>query len=208
MIPDQAFVDTIKGFMDPEEGKGLYDFALKASTMGPCLEIGSYCGKSAVYLGCACRESNAVLFSIDHHRGSEEQQPGEEYFDPSLLDFSTFSPNTLPFFRQTLQRAGLEETVIPVVGRSDVVARNWATPLSLVFIDGGHAFETALTDYECWSHHILPGGYLLIHDLFEKPEDGGQAPFEVHQIALSSGRFEIVSRIKSLGVLRRKKDSS
>ncbi len=206
MIPDQAFVDTIKGFLDPEEGRGLYDFALKASTMGPCLEIGSYCGKSAVYLGCACRENNATLFSIDHHRGSEEQQPGEEYFDASLLDFSTLSPNTLPLFRQTLERAGLEETVIPVVSRSDVVARNWASPLSLVFIDGGHAFDTALSDYECWSDHILPGGFLLIHDLFENPEDGGQAPFEVHQIALASGRFEVVSRIKSLGALRRKQD--
>jgi len=194
---------TIKGFLDPVEGRGLYDIALKASLMGPCLEIGSYCGKSAVYLGSACRQNGGILFSIDHHRGSEEQQPGEAYFDPSLLDFFTFTPNTLPLFRWSLALAGLEETVVPIVSRSHIVVRSWATPLSLVFIDGGHAFETARTDYECWSPHILPGGWLLIHDIFEDPADGGQAPWEVYKLAVASGDFEELPPIKTLGVLRK-----
>lgn len=198
------FLDTVKGFLDPEEGRALYEIALEASRMGPCLEIGSYCGKSAVYLGSACRENGSILFSIDHHRGSEEQQPGEEYFDPGLFDFKTFTMDTLPLFRRTLSRARLDETVVPIVSRSDVTARQWSTPLSLVFIDGGHAFETARMDYECWSDHILPGGYLLIHDIFENPEDGGQAPWEVYQLAAASGKFDQRPRIKSLGVLRRK----
>ena len=173
---DPKRIDTIKGFLDPEEGRGLYELALDASRLGPCLEIGSYCGKSAVYLGAACREKSQTLFSIDHHRGSEEQQPGEAYFDPALLDFSSYALDTFPLFRRTIALFALEETVVPVVNRSHVVARSWSTPLSLVFIDGGHAFETAKTDYECWADHILPGGYLLIHDIFEHPEDGGQAP--------------------------------
>jgi predicted O-methyltransferase YrrM len=192
--------------LDPEEGRGLYDIALEASRLGPCLEIGSYCGKSAVYLGSACRENGAVLFSIDHHRGSEEQQAGEEYFDPALFDFKTFSMDTFPLFRQTLALAGLEETAVPIVSRSDIVARSWATPLSLVFIDGGHAFETARTDYDCWAGHIVPGGYLLIHDIFENPEEGGQAPWEVYKLAVASGCFEELPRIKTLGVLKRKTD--
>ena len=201
---DSALIDTIKGFLDPEEGRGLYDIALRASRLGPCLEIGSYCGKSAIYLGRACRGNGAVLYSIDHHRGSEEQQPGEEYFDPALLDFKTFSMDTFPLFRRTLALAGLDETVVPIVSRSHIVARNWATPLSLVFIDGGHAFETVRTDYDCWASHILPGGYLLIHDIFENPADGGQAPWEVYEIAVASGRFEELTRIKTLGVLKRR----
>lgn len=200
---DQTLIDGVKGFMDPEEGRGLYEIAREASRLGPCLEIGSYCGKSAVYLGSACRETGAVLFSIDHHRGSEEQQPGEEYFDPALFDYKSFSMDTLPLFRRTLALAGLEETVVPIVSRSEIVARSWATPLSLVFIDGGHAFETARTDYDCWADHIVPGGYLLIHDIFEKPEDGGQAPWEVYKLALASGRFLELPRIRTLGVLRR-----
>ena len=152
---DQSFIDSIKGFMDQDEGRALHDIALEASRRGPCLEIGSYCGKSAVYLGSACRENGAILFSIDHHRGSEEQQPGEAYFDPSLYDYKAFCMKTLSFFRQTLALSNLEETVVPIVSASEVVARAWATPLSLVFIDGGHAFETAKRDYESWSdqHH-------------------------------------------------------
>ena len=201
---DRTLIDSIKGFLDPEEGRGLYDIALEASRLGPCLEIGSYCGKSAAYLGSACRENGATLFSIDHHRGSEEQQPGEEYFDASLFDFRSFRMDTFPVFRQTLALAGLEETVVPLVSRSDIVARSWATPLSLVFIDGGHALETAQTDYDCWTGHILPGGYLLIHDIFENPDEGGQAPWEVYKIAVASGCFDELSRIKTLGVLKRK----
>ena len=201
---DATLIDSIKGFLDPEEGRGLYDIALEASRLGPCLEIGSYCGKSAVYLGSACRENGATLFSIDHHRGSEEQQPGEEYFDPALFDFKTYCMDTLPLFRRTLALAGLEETVVPLISRSHVAARNWTTRLSLVFIDGGHSFESARTDYDCWAGHILPGGYLLIHDIFETPEEGGQAPREVYRLAISSGRFEEMPRIRTLGVLRRK----
>ena len=200
---DQTLIDRIKGFMDPEEGRALFEIALEASRRGPCLEIGSYCGKSAVYLGSACRENGATLFSIDHHRGSEEQQPGEAYFDPALYDFKNFCMDTFPLFRRTLTLAGLEETVVPLVSRSKVVARNWATPLSLVFIDGGHSFESAQTDYDCWAGHILPEGYLLIHDIFENPEEGGQAPWEVYMLAVASGRFEMLPRIKSLGVLRK-----
>jgi MMP 1-O-methyltransferase len=198
-----SFIDSIKGFLDPEEGRALYAIALEASRLGPCLEIGSYCGKSAVYLGSACRENGAILFSIDHHRGSEEQQPGEAYFDPSLFDFKTFSMNTLPLFRRILTLTGLEETVVPIISRSEVVARAWATPLSLVFIDGGHAFEAARKDYDCWAGHIVSGGYLLIHDIFEDPADGGQAPWKVYELAVASGRFIELPRIKSLGVLKK-----
>ncbi|WP_372680764.1 class I SAM-dependent methyltransferase [Desulfosarcina sp.] len=201
---DETVIDHIKGFLDPEEGRGLYEIALKASRLGPCLEIGSYCGKSAVYLGSACRETGATLFSIDHHRGSEEQQPGEAYFDPALFDFKAFHMDTLPLFRRTLALAGLEGSVVPLVSRSHVVARNWATPLSLVFIDGGHSFESARTDYDCWSGHILSGGYLLIHDIFENPEEGGQAPWEVYKLAVASGRFDELPRINTLGVLKRR----
>lgn len=204
MTLDLELIRSVKGFMDEEEGRRLYEVAQEAAGLGPCLEIGSYCGKSAVYLGSACRLNGAVLFSIDHHRGSEEQQPGEAYFDPSLFDFGTFGMDTLPLFRRTLALAELEETVVPIVSRSDVVARSWATPLSLVFIDGGHAFETARVDYECWAGHIVPGGYLLIHDIFEDPADGGQAPWEVYKLALASGRFAEMPRIGTLGVLKRK----
>ena len=200
---DRELIENTKGFLDPEEGQRLYEIALEASQKGPCLEIGSYCGKSTIYLGTACKQNGSVLFSIDHHRGSEEQQPGEKYFDPDLMDKKTHRIDTFPFLRETIEKAGLEDTVVPMVRKSAVAGRQWATPLALVFIDGGHSFEDAFTDYNAWAPHLLPGGYLLIHDIFEDPKKGGQAPFEVYKLALASGLFKKQPRIKTLGVLRR-----
>lgn len=193
----------IKGFMDREEGRRLFEIAVEASAVAPCLEIGSYCGKSSIYLGIACRETGSVLYSVDHHQGSEEQQPGEEYFDPELFNPLFFGVDTLTAFRSTLKTAGLEETVIPIVCRSEVAARLWRTPLGLVFIDGGHSYEAAAADYRNWAKHIVENGYLMIHDIYKDPAKGGQAPYRVYQEALASGLFKEISMTGSLGVLRR-----
>ena len=203
MLPDQNLLKNTKGFLDQDEGRRLYEIALEAGRLGPCLEIGSYCGKSAIYLGTACREAGTVLFSIDHHRGSEEQQPGQEYFDPKLFDAQTGCVDTFKAFRKTIATAGLENTVVPMVCKSELAARLWATPLSLVFIDGGHTYEAAFTDYNAWAGHIMPEGYLLIHDIFKDPAKGGQAPYHIYNLALASGLFQELPMIKTLGVLKR-----
>ncbi|CAB1075811.1 putative secreted protein [Olavius algarvensis Delta 1 endosymbiont] len=202
---DQNFINNVKGFLDEDEGRCLYEMALTAGCMGPCLEIGSYCGKSTVYLGTACKEVNSVLFSIDHHRGSEEQQPGEEYFDPGLFDPISGRLDTFGEFRKTIAAANLEDSVVPIVCRSELAARRWATPLSLVFIDGGHALETVYTDYNVWAGHILSGGYLMVHDVFADPVQGGQAPFHIYNLALASGLFREVKTVKTLRVLQRRR---
>jgi predicted O-methyltransferase YrrM len=202
---DPELISATKGFLDEDEGRCLYEIALEASRRGPCLEIGSYCGKSTVYIGAACKTCNGILFSIDHHRGSEEQQPGQQYFDPALFDPQSGRIDTFRKFRKTLERTGLEDTVVPMVCRSDVAARRWTTPLSMVFIDGGHSKEATLSDYECWARHIIPDGYLLIHDIFKDSAAGGQAPYQIYNLACSSGKFDPVRMIKTLGVLRRKR---
>ena len=200
-------IDKIPGFLDGAEGAALYTYALTASRLGPCLEIGSYCGKSAVYLGMACRKRGNVLFSVDYHRGSEEQQPGELYFDPSLFNYHTFSVDTFPDFRKTLAMNGLEDTVVPMVCRSDLAARSWRIPLGLVFIDGGHSRAAVRADYNGWNSHILPGGYLLVHDIFKDPAKGGQAPYEIYRHAVASGRFTELNMVGTLGVLQRVGDT-
>jgi MMP 1-O-methyltransferase len=201
---DRAIIDSVKGFLDHEEGVRLYELAAEAARHAPCLEIGSYCGKSTLYLGAGCKTANGILFSIDHHRGSEEQQPGEQYFDPETYDISVGSMNTLPLFRKALTAGELEDTVVPLVTRSSVAARMWATPLSLVFIDGGHSYEAAFTDYCNWARHLIPGGYLLIHDIFKNPEEGGQAPHYIYRLAIASGLFDLLPMTKTLGVLKRR----
>ena len=200
---EEKLLNDVKGFLDVREGKTLHEIALEAGKRGPCLEIGSYCGKSTIYIGTACRENNGILFSIDHHRGSEEQQPGEEYFDPELFDNEARRVDTFKEFINTVEMAGLEDTVVPMVCRSEVAARLWTTPLSLVFIDGGHSYEAAYTDYNSWAGHIIPNGYLLIHDIFKDPEKGGQAPYHIYKMAVASGLFRELPMMQTLGVLRR-----
>jgi len=156
-------------------------------------------------LAAACREKSGILFSIDHHRGSEEQQPGEEYFDPELFDAQAGRVDTFGRFRATIENAEIEDTVVPIVCRSEVAARKWATPLSLVFIDGGHAFETVFADYTAWAGLIISGGYLMVHDIFADPAKGGLAPYHIYNLAIASDLFCEITMVKSLGVLQRKK---
>lgn len=196
-------IGTVKGFMDPEEGAALHDAALGVAMRGPVMEVGSYCGKSAVYLGAACKARGALLFALDHHRGSEENQPGWEYHDADLWDARAGAMDTMPFFRDTIRRAQLEDTVIAIVTKSRLAARHWNIPLSMLFIDGGHSLEMALGDYRGFSCHVMPGGILAIHDIFPDPKDGGQAPYEIRKLALASGMFEELAMVKSLALLRR-----
>jgi MMP 1-O-methyltransferase len=178
------------GFMPDDEGLALHDAAARVDHPGPMLEIGAYCGKSAVYLGAAARERATVLFSLDHHRGSEENQAGWEHHDTSLVDPRTGRMDTLPVFRRTIEDAGLEDVVIAIVGASTTTARQWSTPLSLLFIDGGHGRAVAHADYDHWVQHVAVGGVLAIHDVFPDPADGGTPPYEIYLRALASRRFE------------------
>ena len=195
--------DQVKGFLEKQEAESLYQFAKKYSSLGPCLEIGSYCGKSAIYLGAAIKENNQILYSIDHHKGSEEQQPGEEFFDLDLLDETGKGINTLPFFLETLDKAGLRDNVVPIVSTSLEASEVWSEPLAMVFIDGGHSDQAANDDYDVWHPHIIQGGLLAIHDVFPNPEDGGRPPFNIYSKAKESGLFKEVDMINSLALLER-----
>ena len=195
-----------KGFMPEDEGMLLHRRALEQLAHGPVLEVGTYCGKSAVYMGAAARivgGPQAVVFTVDHHHGSEEHQAGWEHHDASLVDARTGRMDTLPVFRRTIEDAGLEDVVVAVIGQSTTVSAHWRTPLSLLFIDGGHAEVHAQNDYSGWAHHLAPQGLLVIHDVFADPADGGQAPYHVYQRALASDAFTEEEALGSMRVLRR-----
>jgi MMP 1-O-methyltransferase len=200
----RAAAEAARGFMPPDEGLALHETAMTVAVGGPpMLEIGSYCGKSALYLGAAAAARDTLLFALDHHRGSEENQPGWEWHEPDLVDPETGRMDTLPLFRRTLFDAGLETSVVALVGESSVVGRHWTTPLSLLFIDGGHGAEPAHRDYGTWAPHVADDALLVIHDVFPDPADGGRPPFEIYCRALESGAFTEERAVGSLRVLRR-----
>lgn len=203
----RAHAVAARGFMPEDEGDALYEAAVLAARAvpgAPFVEVGSYCGRSTVWLGGAARLGNTTLFAVDHHFGSEENQPGWEWHDESLVDERTGRMDTLPFFRSTILDAGLADVVVTMVGDSPVIARHWTTPLAFLFIDGGHGVEPATLDYALWTPHVAVGGTLAIHDVFENPADGGRPPFEnIYLPAIASGLFTDVSATGSLRILRR-----
>lgn len=194
--------DGAKGFMPDDEAEALYDAAWAMAPYGPILEIGTYCGKSATWLGAAAEARGGKVVTVDHHRGSEENQAGWEHHDTELVDQSIGLMDTLPFFRRTMHAAGLEDVVTAVIAKSPAAAGLWSTPLAMLFIDGGHAEEHAQADYASWSGFVMPDGVLAIHDVFADPKDGGQAPFHIYERALGDG-FREVRQVGSLRILRR-----
>lgn len=196
-----------RGFMPADEGDALRAAAIDAASAipgAPMLEVGSYCGRSTIWLGDAAEQFGRVLFALDHHRGSDENQSGWEHHDVDVVDERVGKMDTLPFFRAAIHDARLEDTVVALVGRSPVIAATWTTPLAFLFIDGGHGVEPARLDYEGWTPHVAAGGTLAIHDVFPNPADGGRPPYEqIFVPAVESGLFELVSATGSLRVLRR-----
>lgn len=194
--------EATKGFMQPAEAEALHRAALASAGLGPIVEIGTYCGKSTIYLAAAAREIGTVVFTIDHHRGSEEHQLGEQYHDPDLVD-GDGQIDSLPAFRQTLTQAQLDSSVVAIVGRSEVVAGFWRTPIGMLFLDGSHSREAAFADYDGWSSALVRGGLLAIHDVFPDPAAGGRPPYEVYRRALSSEAYVEADAAGSLRILRR-----
>lgn len=195
-------IDAVKGFLSHAEGEALFHCASELKSAATAVEIGSYCGKSTVYLGLGCKAAGSALFAVDHHRGSEEHQPGEMFHDPQLLD-ETGGFSTLASFRRTISAAKLDDTVIPVLSSSAQFARAWHGPVGLVFIDGGHSLDAALLDYRSWAGFIASKGRLAIHDVYPASEAGGQAPITVYRLALASGLFREIAAVDSLRILER-----
>ncbi|MFZ1177950.1 MAG: class I SAM-dependent methyltransferase [Mycobacterium sp.] len=198
-----ALAEQVRGFMPADEGRALYDAALRYLNGGVGVEIGTYCGKSTLLLGAAARQTASVLCTIDHHHGSEEHQAGCEYHDASLVDEVTGLFDTLPTFRRTLDAAGLDDHVVAIVGKSPIVARAWRSPLQFLFIDGGHSEAAATQDFDGWAKWVAVGGALVIHDVFPDPRDGGRPPYYIYCRAIDSGQFREVSVAGSLRVLER-----
>lgn len=193
---------SARGFMPHDEGLCLYQTVLEITVQGPIVEVGSYCGKSAIYMGAAAAETGSVVFTIDHHRGSEEMQEGWEHHDNEVVNRDTGRIDSLPALRRNLEETGLEGSVVPIVGDSRLVASHWETPVSMVFIDGGHGPIPAHADYDDWASKIAPGGFLAIHDVFPDPADGGRPPYEIFLRAVNEGDFEEHAAVGSLRVLR------
>ena len=193
---------SVKGFLDHSEGVLLYKLTKEYCTKNFAVEIGSYCGKSACYIGQACKENQTYLITIDHHRGSEEQQFGEEYFDPEEYDYEKKRVDTLPSLKKNISKFKLNHHIKVVVDTSESASKKIKGEIDFLFIDGSHTFESARADYESWKEKIRVGGILTIHDIYDSELEGGQAPREIYEKALGEN-FKLIKRVKSLVALKK-----
>ena len=194
-------IEKVKGFMPPHEGDALVKWASQFSKLGPIMEIGTYCGKSSIYLSIGAKKNNQIVFTLDHHLGSEEHQLDEEYFDKEIYDYNNKRVNTLPLLIENINQFKIKN-IVPIISESIKAASNWNTNLGILFIDGGHSFESANNDYLCWESKVIQGGVLIIHDIFEDPNEGGQAPYEIYQKALNSN-YKVYERVDTIVCLKK-----
>tara|TARA_B100000242_G_scaffold186011_1_gene133698 strand:- start:182 stop:775 length:594 start_codon:yes stop_codon:yes gene_type:complete len=196
-------VIDVKGFLNDKEAKKLQELFLNVHHLGSVLEIGTYCGKSTLNFALVAKKIDGLIYTIDHHTGSEEHQLGEEYHDEDLYDNRLEKFNTLPEFLKNLKSSNLGNYIIPILSKSSEASKTFLETISLLFIDGGHSHEAALIDYNSWKDKICSGGLLVIHDVFPNPEDGGRPPFEIYSRAQKSKQFEDLGIYETLGILKK-----
>ena len=194
---------NVKGFLNDKEAKKLQELFLNVHHLGSVLEIGTYCGKSTLNFALIAKEIDGLIYTVDHHTGSEEHQLGEEYHDEDLYDKRLEKFNTLPEFLKNLRSSNFGKYIIPVLSKSSEASRTFSETISLLFIDGGHSHEAALSDYNSWKEKICSGGLLVIHDVFPNPQDGGRPPFEIYAKAQKSKQFEDLGIYETLGILKK-----
>ena len=194
---------NVKGFLSDKEAKKLQELFLKVHHLGSVLEIGTYCGKSTLNFALIAKKIDGLIYTVDHHTGSEEHQLGEEYHDEDLYDKRLKKFNTLPEFLKNLRSSNLGKFIIPIISKSSDASKTFSESISLLFIDGGHSLEAALCDYNSWKDKICSGGLLVIHDVFPNPQDGGRPPFEIYSKAQKSKQFEDLGIYETLGILKK-----
>jgi predicted O-methyltransferase YrrM len=196
-------VIDVKGFLSDKEAKKLQELFLNVHHLGAVLEIGTYCGKSTLNFAHVAKKINGLVFTVDHHTGSEEHQLGEEYHDEDLFDKRLNKFNTLPEFLKNIRSSNLGQFIIPVINKSSEASETFSELISLLFIDGGHSTEAAFSDYNSWKDKICSGGLLVIHDVFPNPKDGGRPPFEIYSAAQKSKEFDDLGIYETLGILKK-----
>lgn len=173
LTPEQvdALVAEVDGWFGPLEGRLLYRLAAAADPAGCIVEIGSWHGRSTIWLAAGARSGRgARVVAIDPHSGTSLREEGED---------------TERVLRANLERAGVSSQVDIVASTSAEAAAGWARPVSLLWVDGDHAFEAVKLDVELWEPHLIPGAAIALHDTFVLP--GPERV--VRRLITGSGRY-------------------
>ena len=146
-------VENVKGWLTPQEGRLLYALARNCTGRGIIVEIGSWKGKSTIWLGKGSKAGkNIPIHAIDPHTGSPETW---QMYGPVW---------TFDEFRSNIHAANLDGLVIPLRQTSEEAARSFEGAVELIFIDGAHEYEMVRLDFELWFPKVVDGGIMAFHD--------------------------------------------
>jgi predicted O-methyltransferase YrrM len=138
----------MEGWLRPEEGRWLFDAARALPPESTIVEIGSFKGRSTCCLAGGCRE-HARVYAVDSFDGGPNLPRAD-----SLADFN-----------RNIRSCGLSDYVEPIVGLSSEVARKWAKPIHLLFIDGSHNYDDVLADFNGFFPHLTKRSFVAFHDV-------------------------------------------
>ena len=138
-------IDPQVGILD-KEGCLLFDYASKIPTKGLIIEIGSWRGRSTVWLGQGAMFRGGKVLAVDPHEGMEGF--GESYNE----------------FLNNIERCKVSNNVMPILLTSKVFFENYTEKVDMVFIDGLHDYPTVLNDTLESLDHLKENGILAMHD--------------------------------------------
>lgn len=168
-----------QGFLSEAEGRLLYRLAKNCRGSGAIVEIGSWKGRSTIWLAFGSKDgAGKKIVAVDPHMSSPEMPQG----------------NSFKEFRQNLKNAGVEEMVEPVVKTSEEAALGFRGKAEFVFIDGDHSYGHAKQDFELWFPKVEEHGVMAFHDTMLVP-----GPKKVvHDLVFNSRHFRNIGFVDSI----------
>ena len=180
-----TIAERVDGWLSERQGRELFRAALACAGRGAIVEIGSWKGRSTVWLAAAARRAGTIVYAVDRHEASREDPTARTYDD----------------FRRNLTAAGLLDHVRPLVMSSREAERILEGPVGVLFIDGDHSDAGAQEDFTLWLPRLAPGAALLCHDVSTASYSGPRRMFQ--RLVCRSAEFDAVRRVGSMMVARR-----
>jgi len=154
----KRIVKSIQGWVGDKEGAYLFQRA-KNCSKGIIVEIGSWKGKSTVWLARGSKAGNKTrIYAIDPFDGRDSK-----FITIPQPDYSVFE-----IFKDNIRKAGLNDLITPIVSRSQDASDKIKERIEFLFIDGAHGYEFVKKDFELYFPKVLRGGIIVFHDANER----------------------------------------
>lgn len=179
--------ENTDGMVSLEEATLLFSLA-KDVKSGCIVEIGSYRGRSSVFLGKGSLAGvSAPVYAIDPHKSFIGILGG------------VFGPKDRTFFYKAMLDNECSEIVSLINLSSELFCTSWKEPISLLWIDGDHSYEGVKRDFESWLPHMQLDGTIALDDA----TDPALGPRKLIDELVASKQFAEIMNVGKIAVVRK-----